>query len=112
MPTNLNVLKSGLDAWELTRPVGRVLAIDGGMLRLTGLHASARIGDRLLLHRRSGLILNGEVLQISDDTVSMLPDTAPNGVAIGDRVVLVRTPSFAPANHWIGRVIDPFGPAG
>jgi len=41
--------------------------------------------------------------------VRMLPDTAPDGVAIGDRAVLEQTPVFAPADHWIGRMIDPLG---
>lgn len=39
----------------------------------------------------------------------MLPDTAPDRVAVGDAVLLHPTPDFAPADSWIGRVIDPFG---
>ena len=109
MPTKLSVLKSQLDGIDLVRPVGLVTAIRGGMLHVSGLARLARIGDRLSLVRASGMALSGEVLQIDEGTVRMLPDTAPDGVAIGDRAVLEQTPVFAPADHWIGRMIDPLG---
>lgn len=90
-------------------PVGRVVAVRGGVVRVSGLAAAAAIGDHLELRRRSGIPLGGEVLQVDTELVNMLPDTAPDGVAIGNPVILRGTPGFAPADHWIGRVIDPYG---
>ncbi|MCL4118624.1 UNVERIFIED_CONTAM: hypothetical protein GTU68_032043 [Idotea baltica] len=62
-----------------------------------------------MLRRRPGPELAGEVLQIDQDLVHMLPDSAADGVAIGDRVILYPMPSFAPGDHWAGRVVDPYG---
>ena len=48
-------------------------------------------------------------LQVDADAISMLPDAAPDGVALGNRVILQQMPEFAPSASWIGRVVDPFG---
>ena len=94
---------------RLSCPVGRVVAVRGGMIRVSGLADIATIGDHLLLRRHAGGPLPGEVLQIDTDHIHMLPDSTPGGVAIGDPVVLRGTPEFAPGDHWAGRVIDPWG---
>ncbi len=109
MKTDLDLLREEIARVALTRPVGRVDGISGGVVRLSGLTQGARIGDQLILRRGSGVPLHGEVLQIDRDHVSMLPETAPDGVAIGDRAVLQPMPPFAPSSRWIGRVIDPYG---
>ncbi|MHA6264165.1 FliI/YscN family ATPase [Arenibacterium sp. CAU 1754] len=109
MPVELTTLKNELSQARLVRPAGRVSGIHGGLLQLSGLSEMARIGDRLVLQRRTGPPVGGEVLQIENDLVSMLPDTAPDGVALNDRAVLHPASGFAPADHWLGRVIDPYG---
>lgn len=102
-------LKNDLSRLSPVRHVGRVAAVAGGMIRLTGLSDHARVGDLLRLQRRSGPPLGGEVVQVAGDLVDMLPDTAPEGAAMGDRVILHPAPGFAPGDHWLGRVIDPLG---
>jgi len=109
MHQGLKTLKSELDMKTLVRPIGRVVAIAGGTIQISGLADTVRIGDQMILRRRPGKSLGGEVLQVSNDLVNMLPDTTPDGVAIGDPVVLHGTPEFAPCAQWIGRVIDPYG---
>jgi flagellum-specific ATP synthase len=109
MHQDLNALRNQLDKMTLVRPLGRVAGISGGVIQVSGITNDARIGDHMTLHRKSGNQLAGEVLQIFNDLVNMLPDTTPDGVAIGDRVVLQGTPDFSPCARWIGRVIDPYG---
>jgi len=109
MPLELKALKREIGGHRLARPIGRVVGVRGGVIQITGLTDDVRIGDRLTLRRNPGTPLVGEVLQMADDLVNMLPDTAPDGVAIGDSVVLRGTPDFAPCAQWIGRVIDPYG---
>lgn len=109
MKIDLDSLRQQIKRVSLVRPVGRVDGISGGVVRLSGLTEGARIGDQLILKRRNGAPLRGEVLQIDRDHVAMLPEMAPDGVAIGDRAVLQPMPTFAPSPHWIGRVIDPYG---
>jgi len=111
MQQDLSVLQSELKMKKLTHAVGRVVGIGAGVIQVSGLAEAVRIGDQVTLRRNPGNPLRGEVLQVVNDLVNMLPDTAPNGVAIGDPVILYGTPEFMPCEHWIGRVIDPYGAA-
>lgn len=109
MPISSEILLRDLADTRLSCPAGRVEAVRGNVIRVSGLAAHAGIGDHLVLRRQSGRPLAGEVLQIDRDHVDMLPETAPDGAAIGDPVALHRAPEFSPGDHWIGRVIDPWG---
>ncbi|SFT95644.1 FliI/YscN family ATPase [Sedimentitalea nanhaiensis] len=111
MNVDLKILGSEIADARLVRPMGRVASVRGGSVQISGLADDAHIGDHLVLKRKSGTPLAGEVLQIEQGTIHMLPDSAPDGVAIGDRAILHRTRRFAPGDHWIGRVVDPFGAA-
>ncbi|GGH39538.1 flagellum-specific ATP synthase [Cribrihabitans marinus] len=103
------LLAAQFDRLSPVHHVGRVTAVQGGVISVSGLAARARIGDRLILQRGCGPDLDGEVLQVAGDTLRMLPDRAPEGVALGNRVSLERMPDFSPGLHWLGRVVDPFG---
>ena len=46
-------------------PVGRVAAVEGEVIRLTGLSRQARLGDMLRLRRAGAPPLMGEVLQLT-----------------------------------------------
>lgn len=109
MKSALTALTQEIAGKRLARPMGRVSGIHGGVIEVSGLAGDARIGDRLILKRQDGDELPGEVMQIHLESVSMLPDVAPDRVAMRDPVVLHPTPEFAPDDNWIGRVIDPLG---
>ena len=104
----LEALAAELGTLKATRAVGRVTAVEGGLLRVQGLGAAC-IGDRLEVARRAGGPLSGEVLQLSGGAALMLPEAAADGVAVGDAVRVRGGDSVAPADSWIGRVVDPFG---
>lgn len=108
MPIEFEMLQRGFAGARRTRPVGRVTGIAGGLVQVAGLAETAQIGDPVLL-RRAGRELAGEVLCISGGSVGVLPGGPSDGLAVDDRAILDRHPPFAPAAHWIGRVIDPFG---
>ncbi len=91
------------------RVIGRVIAIDGGLLRVLGLERDAALGDLLQLTRRDGSVLGGEVVRLQGDGLLMLPDSLPAGVALGDRVTLRDDGGLAPCAGWIGRIVDPYG---
>ncbi|KAE9630777.1 FliI/YscN family ATPase [Parasedimentitalea maritima] len=109
MTADLNALTQEIASKKLATPMGRVTGISGGVVEISGLGTDARIGDRLVLKRQDGDKLSGEVMMINSNYISMLPDVAPNKVAISDPVLLYPTPEFAPGDNWIGRVVDPFG---
>ena len=102
-------LLAEIKSLQLARPVGRVVGVQGGLIEIQGLAEVARTGDLITIGRKSGRPLNGEISRIDPELVYMLPDSAPLGVALGDRASFYQTPEFAPGSHWIGRVIDPFG---
>ncbi len=109
MTVDLKILGAEIAEARLARPVGRVVGVRSGAVQISGIAEDAKIGDRIVIKRKSGIPLAGEVSQIEQNTVFVLPNSAPDGVAIGDRALLHNTPRFAPGDHWIGRVIDPFG---
>ena len=92
------------------RPIGRVTRVDAGMVHVSGLARQARIGDLITLHR-GAMPLNGEVIQLEGEALILLPEEAPDGVALGDRASLSPASKIAPSDAWIGRVIDPMGNA-
>ena len=94
---------------KAVRQVGRVVAVDGGLLHVRGLERTARMGDQLRVYRRGSRSLGGEVLRLMSDCVVMLPDAAPEGISLGDRVALLDASTISPSQAWIGRVVDPFG---
>jgi flagellum-specific ATP synthase len=88
--------------------IGRVVEVARGTLHVTGLQDDARLGDRVRVHAAHGVI-GGEVLRLSRDAATILPDSGGEGLAIGDAVEHLGPPDIAPGDHWIGRVVDAFG---
>jgi len=106
---NLDSLHAEISSLRAVRTVGRVSSVQGNTLRVSGLSSAARLGDRVRIQTRAGVILTGEVLQLETASLLILPDSAPEGVALGDRVLLLEAATIAPAASWIGRIIDPLG---
>lgn len=107
----LAALQAEIAALSPQRAVGRVAAIDGNLLRLTGLSDKARLGDLLRLPRKGAPALWGEVLKLTAEHVTMLPEEPPTGIMLGQRVLLEQAGGIAPDDGWIGRIIDPSGRA-
>ncbi len=107
--TGLDCLQAEISSLQPVRVVGRVRSVQGSTLRISGLTGEARLGDRINVLRRDGGLLSGEVLQMDEDAIVMLPDESPAGVSLGDRASLFEASAVAPADNWVGRIIDPFG---
>lgn len=107
--TGIAGMQAEISALSVAHAVGRVVAVQGGVLRVSGLSGAARLGDRVRVASRGGGTLTGEVLQLEVAAILVLPDAAAEGVALGDRVRLLGASGIAPSDDWIGRVIDPFG---
>lgn len=107
--TRLAAFKAQLGEVPIAQDVGRVTGVRGGILTIAGLNATARIGDRAEVMRRGGGVLRGEVVQLAENHVTVLPDEPVDGVALDDRVVLGRSGRVSPDITWLGRIIDPDG---
>lgn len=93
---------------EVARPVGRVCGLAGGLVAVSGLGHVAALGDRVRLGRPGGA-LDGEVLALAPESITILPESPPEGVAIGDPVRHLGPAVLAPDDSWIGRLIDANG---
>jgi len=107
----LDALTSEICAVNPVRPVGRISALGGGTVTVTGLSDVAALGDLVELPGKDGARLRGEVLTLSLNNIIVLPDGDAEGLQIGDRVILHGQDNIAPDESWIGRVVDPFGNA-
>jgi len=103
-----DALRAEIAAVEPSCRVGRIAELERGTLRVTGLSRGTGLGDRVLI-RGQGAAMGGEVLRIARDGLTVLPDGAAEGLAIGDAVDLVGRGEIAPDDGWIGRIVDPFG---
>lgn len=92
--------------------VGRVAEVARGTIRVTGLGRSATLGDRVRVGEAHGaLALDGEVMALSPDGLTILTDDVPEGLPIGAEVKLYGQSSISPDDSWVGRIVDPFGRA-
>ncbi|WP_128254878.1 FliI/YscN family ATPase [Falsirhodobacter deserti] len=105
MQSPFQALGTKIEGITAVRRVGRIAALGGGTLRVTGLSDIAALGDRVAISGRFG----GEVVEIGTDTLTVICDEAIEGLALQDRVELEGAMSVAPDDSWIGRVIDPLG---
>lgn len=97
-------LRAQIGTTPVTTPVGRLVEVSGGTLRVKGLEQLASQGDRVRIGP-----LGGEVLQLSPDGMVVLADGTIDGLMIGAPVELVGPAMIAPDDTWIGRVVDPHG---
>ena len=89
-------------------PVGRVSAVSGEALQITGLMEVLRLGDRVEVLSAGGRV-RADVVRLQTGAAIALIDGAGDGIAINDPVRYTRKPRFAPDDSWIGRVVDPDG---
>ncbi|MEL6883408.1 MAG: FliI/YscN family ATPase [Pseudomonadota bacterium] len=105
----LTAFETHMAQLNVARSVGRICAVEAGIMRASGLDEAAHIGDRAEISLGDGRLLLGEVVQLTSDGVVLLPDAEMDGVALGNRVILSPGGQIAPSDTWIGRVIDPDG---
>lgn len=107
--SDLSCLHAEIATLQSVRVLGRVRAIQGGTIRISGFGSKARLGDRVRIMRRDDGWISGEIIQIDETSVLMLPDEDPAGISVSDRATLLEASNIAPADNWVGRIIDPFG---
>nr|WP_205518677.1 FliI/YscN family ATPase [Pseudotabrizicola algicola] len=91
----------------LSVPIGRIQRVSGGTISVRGLQHAAALGDRISIGREASA--GGEVIGISADSLTVLPDENMDGLCIEGEVALLGPARIAPDDSWIGRVIDPLG---
>lgn len=101
-------LRARLSEITPTRQIGRISDLSGAVLEATGLQGKAALSDRVEIEGPGGPI-SGEVLRLSPDRVTILPEGSAEGLKIGTVVTVAGRAEIAPDDSWIGRIIDPAG---
>lgn len=108
MGADFDGLMAEIAALSPTARIGRVSGITQGRLHVGGLCDIAAAGDRVRIVS-AGRDTGGEILALDRRHATVLAEDAVDGVAIGDAVRHLGPAGIAPADSWVGRVVDPFG---
>lgn len=111
MTLGLEALQAEVAAIKPVKRVGRVIAIEGGCVLVSGLCDIAALGDMVKIVRKNNEFVLAEVSQLKPDCVVLFPDGRLDGVQVGDRIVHLGRDLIWPDVNWLGRVIDPYGNA-
>ncbi|MGP9806132.1 FliI/YscN family ATPase [Paracoccus sp. NSM] len=93
---------------RLARYFGHVQSIRAGLIRVAGLNDRASVGDRVLIALDPAPV-GGEIVGLGPRHAEILPEGAIDGLSVGAEVELLFAPRIAPADDWIGRIVDPLG---
>jgi len=109
MLTDFNPLKNQLGEIRVSKRFGKVIAVGGAAITVSGLSRNAHVGDQVKLQKSESDVLGGEIISLATDTVLIMPYGPHEGIAIGNPVELLETSGVRPSKNWIGRIVDAFG---
>lgn len=109
MATQLEKLTARISGLTAQYPLGRVVAVEGGLVDVAGFSGLARIGDNLRIIRRNVAPLSAEIVGLEGQRARALADGTLAHVSVGDPVRLAAAADLFPDDSWLGRVIDPNG---
>ncbi len=105
----LDGLCAGIADCTPTHVMGRVAAIERGVIRVTAGQGRLAIGDRVRL--LGGSRPWGEVVALDGSGAAVLAEGPIEGIRIGDPVECRGPVRLSPSDHWLGRIVDPLGRA-
>ncbi len=90
---------------------GRIRAITGSMIEVSGVINRVAIGDRLHLYAKNGVdFVMAEIIGFRDNNALVMPYGPVDGLGLGSRAVITsHSAHIYPTMEWIGRVINCFG---
>ena len=106
--TPLDHLRAEIDRVPRVSRVGRIAALDRGLVSVSGLSDLAAPGDLIELTRRGGQ-QRGEVVSVDAQSTTLVTEAGGDGLRLGTPAVWLGRADVSPDAGWIGRVVDPFG---
>ncbi|UWQ21838.1 flagellum-specific ATP synthase FliI [Jannaschia sp. W003] len=107
-PASLEILRARIKPLSAVRPLGRVRRIHEDRIVVGGLDRAARLGDEVVCCGTDGP-LRAEVVALGEGGVEAMPYASLDGLGLGAEVVVAGPATIAPADGWLGRIVDPFG---
>ena len=106
-----NILQS-IDRMENFSCYGRVSAVQGMFVEVSGLLGQLSIGDRCRITNNRGEKVACEIVSFKDDKILLMPYGNMDGIGINCQVeVLDAKPVIYPHPSWLGRIVNAFGEA-
>ncbi len=110
MPANLAALIDEFDAVREYRLFGRVTAVLGLLVEVSGIERRLSIGDRCVLLARGRRRVPCEVIGFRSERALLMPFGSLEGVGIGCVAEVAEAqPVIHPCWGWLGRVINALG---
>jgi flagellum-specific ATP synthase len=93
-----------------TRAHGRVAAVVGMLVEVTGMNQALSIGTRCAIQARLGHEVPCEVVGFREGRALAMTYGSLEGVGLGSKVLLLEDePVIRPTREWLGRVVTAFG---
>lgn len=94
-----------LPSHRLYRLWGTVTDVAPGLLKIAGVSELAGVGNEILIEKH-GQTVHGEILTVSEDSVSALLYSPSDVIRIGDVVHIEQEGRVQPGDHWLGRIVN------
>lgn len=90
---------------HLYRLWGTVTDVSAGLLRIAGVSGVAGVGNEVVIEKQ-GHAIYGEILTVSEESVTALLFAQSDLIRIGDIVHIEQEAMITPGDHWLGRIIN------
>ena len=104
MHSSIEALAAEIERLPVIRRLGKVVAVRGGLISLSGLSDFARLGDELSVNGGGA-----EVVGFEQDLILALPFGSAEGIAVGQEVELIGPFRLRPDLRWMRRVLNARG---
>lgn len=99
-----------INQMQLSQRLGRVQAISGQSVEVSGLADMAEVGGEVEIQSAS-LFVCASVLSISGNLIKVLPQSNPNGIRLNAAAYYRGRFTISPHASWLGRIIGAAGEA-
>ena len=106
----LEALKNNIGQIYPYNICGKITAIQGMLVEISGVHGYLAIGDRCLLENKRNKKIICEIVGFKKSSALALPYDTLDGVSLGGRAEIISSEAvIKPTKNWLGRVINAFG---
>ena len=107
---NITSLLSELERLPTHQVYGKVAAVQGLLVEVSGVQNNLSVGDRCNVIARDGRIVPCEVVGFRNSRALVMPFGALEGIGLGCRAEIAEAaPAIYPDDTWLGRVISGMG---